>query len=1157
MSADVNLGVHHHAFTRREAHYDATDTLISAAEFQHDALNPARSVILEACAGSGKTWLLVSRILRLLLAGVTPQHILALTFTRKAAQEMRLRLLSELELWATADDASVLRSLQQRALSPEQAQAQLMQARSLYETVLNAPRGVTLETFHGWFARVLRHAPLSSGIASDFTLLESTGRWVDKAWQDFSYKLQQPAYQAHHNAFAQLLQLIGSFQTQKLLIDMLHRRAEWWMYCGGATATRQQAGITAVLNHLRSLAAHQGVVLSDAAPLPCRLNAPLQQALESLRDILHATPLNDTMLKLQHALEAWLKRHACSADTILDERAFENLYLIFFTQSENTPRKILSSAWTKKLGGLLERYQECLEKILNTLAQIQQQQLEWDTLQLNQHALLCGSLLIDCYQQQKAELGSLDFNDLEWHLHQLMHSNEHAAYLQTRLDARYKQILIDEFQDTNPLQWGILNAWLEAYGDDATRPQLFIVGDPKQSIYRFRRAEPKLFATVTRQLQQSHGAVYLRTNQTRRNSRCVVDVLNTVLPAHPLYQTQTTLNPEAGGFVLLPQIPAQALEPSKETGDSAQEPLWRDALTTPRPDEARDERYQEGLAVATQLHALLPQLQVEEGGHKRNAGYADVMILVPRRSHLAEYERALRACGIPFISDRSGGLLNTLEASDFKALLTWLSAPYQNLALAQLLRSPLFDCRDTDLQWLAQQAVTFSATTGTTDWWKTLQHLAPHSDISSTLRVAAQQLTDWLQHAGILPVHDLLDRIYHQSQALARYVARNPASAASQIQANLQQFLLLALTLDAGRYPSLPGFLDELEQLERASQQESPDEGVTICANAVRILTVHGAKGLEAPIVVVMDSAASSREEHLGVLLEWPAEAAQPSHFSLYLSSRRRGLAQQALLAQEEQLEQQENWNLLYVALTRAEQWLLISSTAARNHNTQSNWYQILQTAHSLSATPPEPAEAAITLAQEKIPRTISDFQPKPLAIGARAPHDKSSAMRLGSAWHYALEQAQIRHPEIHASPTITLPAASTLSHLFALSTIEAEQALAAAQHVLTAPALARFFNPMCYQSAHNEMDLITADGALKRMDRWVVFSDECWILDYKWQVAESELPSYSDQLKTYAAALRLQASARHGTPTSATAQRPIRCALITHRAELIEIKGF
>lgn len=1137
-------------FSLRSQAHGAAGLAISANEFQQYALDPARSVMIEACAGSGKTWLLVSRILRLLLAGVAPQQILALTFTRKAAQEMRARLLFELELWATADDASVLASLQQRALSPTQAQAQLAQARSLYETVLNAPRGVTLETFHGWFASVLRHAPLSSGITSDFTLLENTGRWVEKAWQDFSLKLQQPKYHPQRAAFAQLVQLTGQSQAEKLLIEILHRRAEWWMYCGGASLQQQSAGIDTVLQDLRTNAAQQGVVIGTEAPLPCTLTAALQHALESVRDILLAhDAINDTMAKLLQSLLTWFRDYYRGNITQLDASSFDHLCAIFFTQSDRTPRKILNSAWTKKLAGLLPRYQECIALILTHLTQLQQQQLEWDTLQLNRHGLLCGSLLIECYQQQKTELGSLDFNDLEWHLHQLMHSSEHAAYLQTRLDARYKQILIDEFQDTNPLQWGILNAWLEAYGGDAERPQLFIVGDPKQSIYRFRRAEPKLFEAVAQQLQQSHAAVYLRTNQTRRNSRCVVDVLNTVLPAHPLYQVQATLNPDPGGFILLPQIPAQSLE-TAAPADNAIATEWRDALTTPRPDDARDERYQEGLAVATQLHALLPQLQIKEGDHTRAACYSDVMILVPRRSHLAEYERALRACNLPFISDRSGGLLNTLEASDIKALLTWLSAPYQNLALAQLLRSPLFNCSDADLLSLARHAIQAS----TPHWWQTLQQLSQEIPVTSTaLQHAAQQLGDWLQQAGVLPVHDLLDHIYHQGQALACYTARSPASAAPQIQANLQEFLLLALTLDAGRYPSLPGFLDELKQLERASTQEAPDEGSTATSNAIRILTVHGAKGLEAPIVVVMDCSASNRDEHLGVLLEWPAGAPCPSHFSLHLSAKRRGLSQQELLQHETQLEQQEDWNLLYVALTRAEQWLLISATAARKSsdtnsstNAQAHWYQILEAAHELSATPPTPASPSPNSINLEPTRTLTDFQPQPLNIGNRKPQLDLPAMRLGSAWHYALEHAHLQHAA--KATQITLPDHATLSVLFDLPHDAAEQALAAAAQILNTPALARFFDPSQYLSAQNEMDLITATGELKRIDRWVAFNQECWILDYKWQVTAQELALYSAQVRTYAKALRPHIH-------SGSTARPIRCGLITHQAELIEIK--
>ena len=160
-------------------------------------------------------------------------------------------------------------------------------------------------------------------------------------------------------------------------------------------------------------------------------------------------------------------------------------------------------------------------------------------------ASTCGTLLVDTYQTLKAREHALDFTDLEWHALRLLADPEHAAYMQARLDARYRHMLLDEFQDTNALQWQVLQSWLAAYGPSeggaaTDRPSVFVVGDPKQSIYRFRRAEPRVFVAAIELLQRDFAAHHLRTNVTRRNAPAIIDALNATMAGNPLFQTQTT-----------------------------------------------------------------------------------------------------------------------------------------------------------------------------------------------------------------------------------------------------------------------------------------------------------------------------------------------------------------------------------------------------------------------------------------------------------------------------------------------------------------------------------------------------------------------------------------------------------------------------------------
>ncbi len=393
-------------------------------------------------------------------------------------------------------------------------------------------------------------------------------------------------------------------------------------------------------------------------------------------------------------------------------------------------------------------------------------------------------------------------------------------------------------------------------GED--RPRVFIVGDPKQSIYRFRRAEPRVFDAALELLRRDFAATHLRTNVTRRNARTIVEVLNRAMPGgNPLFQAQDTHSRLDGAFVLLPLA-----EPEPAVGTAESQPL-RDVLTVARSEPDQDARYREGRVLANEIAHWVRHVRVPlDDGSERAARWSDVLVLVRRRTHLAAYERALRDAGLPFVSDRRGGLLTTLEAEDLIALLDFLTSPYADLRLAHALRSPVFGCSDEDLMGLA-------AASGAS-WWERLQGL--DSGASAALDRARQLLQWWLDLAGVLPVHDLLDRIYHEGDVRRRYATVAPAALHAQIQANLDAFIELALAIDAGRYPSLPRFIDELTSLKRGAGDEAPDEGAADHGEAVRVMTIHGAKGLEAEIVVLADAHARVAPEGEGVLVVWPPQ---------------------------------------------------------------------------------------------------------------------------------------------------------------------------------------------------------------------------------------------------------------------------------------------
>ncbi|MFL6719648.1 MAG: UvrD-helicase domain-containing protein, partial [Burkholderiaceae bacterium] len=208
--------------------YEINGEAADAARFIAIACDPARSVAVEACAGSGKTWLLVARMLRLLLAGAEPSGLLAITFTRKAAQEMRERLMLLLRDLALLPEASVRALLLERGV-PEHALPQAMPlARSLYERVLASPQSLSIDTFHSWFARLLQLAPLSSGVPHGYALADNSGELMTQAYNGLMQSLDEPELAPVRQALLALYEQLGDWTTRRLLDAFIDKRAEWW-----------------------------------------------------------------------------------------------------------------------------------------------------------------------------------------------------------------------------------------------------------------------------------------------------------------------------------------------------------------------------------------------------------------------------------------------------------------------------------------------------------------------------------------------------------------------------------------------------------------------------------------------------------------------------------------------------------------------------------------------------------------------------------------------------------------------------------------------------------------------------------------------------------------------------------------------------------------
>jgi ATP-dependent helicase/nuclease subunit A len=1133
------------------------------------ACDPRRSVIVSACAGSGKTWLLVARMVRLLLDGVKPQEILALTFTRKAAQEMRDRLYGLLEQFSKSDDVSLVKELISRGMEKDEAEKYLPKAKALYEQVLANPQPIVIDTFHGWFGRLLGAAPVSMGIQPGFQLREDAKRLQEECLDDWWDNLT-PDLRAHYDV---LLKHLGSHETQKLLMgrsSLFKQRGAWTFfakYC-------KQSGISPIESLKKTL--HK---LNTPNPLLAQWNAINALAdLEFLeRCFVNSSTQDSDLLEYLRPAIACKKQ---GGDVMEVVSHFQTTFLTKDPKYRSNNNKALGDAkkYLERIGEAhrIEEHIAIKQAWGHAFEDYLLWQAEHDVFAINQAWFELNQSMMAHANAQKENMRVRDFDDLEIGVSMLMGDSANAAYLQARLDAKYKQILVDEFQDTNPLQWQILRAWLAGYSEGDEKPKVFIVGDPKQSIYRFRRADPRLFVSAAQFLYQHQNAAYIEQDKTRRNAKKINDAVNDIFqgeqipPEYP-YTKQETLwaSPEGhrpvdpyaqeGEVYLLPLIAyAEKLEEVRE--GSAFDKAIADSSETV----AVVQRQYEGQLVSRLIKEIIATRKVadKEGGKEiwREARASDFLLLVKRRKFLPQYERALREADLAYESSRLGGLLNTLEVDDLIALLKVLVTPRHDLPLAQVLRSPIFGFTEKQMQQLAIAMTSDQYRS----WWDALQ-----DSQDAGLQVAARYLRHWHLLGERLPVHDLLDRIYQEGDVRLKYAVICQDIDRPQVLANLDAFLELALNQDGGQYPSLSRFIQEINAKRKGDDDETPDEGdVDVSADEnlaevdeesemseedrhkrVRLMTIHGAKGLESPFVIMLDANNTDvNVDYSGVLIDWAPQEESPSHLSLF-STKTLTSPRAEINEAEKRIGENENWNLLYVAMTRARQGLWISGDAQKPTKSnpsgldKSSWYgkacnaglsiypiveDVAVNSQRSQVKQQSNAESAVedfvldwNPAQESHAQLLSDIESGiTVAVFAgeddQVPEPDPEILEEGTNFHKLLE---FLTPDSSNQTKPPMPSEHELMNWLGVDQEGANKLIAYVQKVLTTPELKPYLTSGEWVQAWNELDIASEEGKSYRMDRLVEFDDHLAILDYKLTIPEAgseKYEKYRKQLQGY-----------------------------------------
>ncbi|EGI76310.1 UvrD-helicase domain-containing protein [Hylemonella gracilis] len=1120
-----------------QAAYEHNGRHVSREAFYAIACDPRRHVAVEACAGAGKTWMLVSRILRALLGeqgddGAQAHEILAITFTKKAAGEMRQRLTEWLSAFACYDDDQLRAELRARGVEQARVDVLIAPLRGLHLRLLQQGRAVQIRTFHSWFAALLRNAPLAVleelGLPAAYELLENDDEVKAQVWRPFHARLLREQDQggtvlADYQA---VVSRHGRSQTEKALEAVLDKRVEFALADAAGNVETSVPGFAEVFPMFRGLALPSQALLSEAVAARWRAWAQV------LGQEKNKTP--------QTAAQAIEQAFTQQADA--DQRLAALRKAVFVAEADRLTQHL------KKYPAAQQAEAE-----LQPLLQAQQQHEAWVH---QQRMIRLARILLEEYAALKRERGWVDMSDVERAALHLLERSELSAWLQQRLDARTRHLLIDEFQDTNPLQWQALHAWLSSYagvGGGASgaggAPRLFIVGDPKQSIYRFRRAEPQIFRAA-QSFVQALGGDLLACDHTRRNAPAVLARVNAVLGEaqsqgeYEGFRAHTTESTQAGQAWVLPPIERQARD-KKEAAT-----VWRDSLLAPRltPEDtlrARECR-QAARWIAQRIEAGLPP--------------KEVMVLARKRDRLVAMQAELLALGVPATQPEQADLGAAPEVQDLTALLDVLVSPGHDLSLARVLRSPLLGPHlgldDTALLEIAARQ-----RGGKQAWFDLLQTTPPAAWAHADLREVGPRLQRWQQWVRTLPPHDALDAIYADGDVVARYAAAAPPHLRARVQTHLQALLEAALQFDGGRYATPYALVRALRAGRLPAPAQPMPEG-----GAVRLLTVHGAKGLEAETVLILDTdTPPQRAQTMSVLLDWPGEASAPRSFVFLASEKEERLPPSAreAHARERAARGREELNMLYVALTRARAQLVFSAVQPHQQNTEGKswWQRLLHECQPWEPTPPqspadgvarfegmgrvsdmdgreagaptqhEPAVAAPAASSAIVLRVLPDIRYQPVPVLAPSSEEDALAARIGSAMHRLLEWTALDTAEFSPAQ---------------LERAGAEQGLTPAQARQAADMARRIVHgagAWVWRGADvawwsNEVP-VTIEGQARRIDRLVRHRDGTWwVLDYKSasyaQAAEVTRAQMLAQLRAYGDAVR-----------AACAGEPVRIALL------------
>jgi ATP-dependent helicase/nuclease subunit A len=824
------------------------------------ALDHARSKCVTAGAGTGKTYVLVQKYIDLLESDdLGLANILALTFTEKAAAEMKVRV--------------------REALAKKEG--------ARWDSLRDEFLWANISTFHSFCAQVLREFPIEAGVAPGFAVLDEreAARLRDGVVDAFVYT--EPP-ETCRDALVGVLRMAGVHELKNTL-ERLSSRREAAEQFFAALAGSEETVLDAWRMAVERCREEELAIFSAAAGASIRTLQELAARYPGAAD-----PGQDYLRAVEPHLPS-IAAGECGAVGALAEIHADSKFRANMGRKPN---------WEgDDLDGLRDAYRTlntCLKAHgeFLSLAIDPEDPFTRATLDYLRDLGVVFAAYSNAVDTEKRRRNALDFDDLIDRTHRLF--REHDAIVEAHFRRRFRFVLVDEFQDTDPVQNGIICSIL---GDLAqTSAKLFVVGDPKQSIYLFRDADVTQFKRTRDLIEQALGGEAVPLDVNFRSTPAIVGFVNAVFGA---------LMAESARHWEFRYEPLEAFR--KDDAGSVE------FLLVPKADDRQSGRRAEAETVARKIQNLIEHERRRvywdrEGKHldkPRPAEYRDVAILLERRTNLAVYEWALARYGIPYHVHAGIGFYGRQEVYDLYNILRFLENEQDDVALYGLLRSPYFALSDTRLYTVAQ-----SGSPGDS-LWERLERFASDPEIMA----AVQLLRSWLLHARRVSPADLLTRIVSGS-GISVVLGGMPGG--EQATANIEKVVALVRNMEANGSGTLAEAVRELGTCIDDGEREGDAMLDLTTANAVSIMTVHASKGLEFPIVVVPDLGEPPQAGGGSVMVEDGLRIGVTIPNPANDHEREEAPLLKVLKREYRQKEKAEQKRLFYVALTRAKDHLIL-----------------------------------------------------------------------------------------------------------------------------------------------------------------------------------------------------------------------------------------